>query len=176
MCGMCRTKTQPYSLKWYLFRGWSNETEWADTPAHHYQKDKVLYPSLPFFSHHVLCVFSDTCITPGTGLIHLNSRPFMQFMLWVVFWNFSQSNQVIDETDASAIKCDSGLCGFEQGRRKIGAGAQKKRSRRRRKGKTDLILSAAGNHLFGLSTHQTYAVALCHLKQIFQLKLKSFPY
>lgn len=119
-------------------------------------------------------VFSDTYISPGTNLIHLNGRLFMPFMLWVVFWNFSQSIQVIEGTDAAAIKRDSGLCGFEQRRRKIGAGAQKERSGTRRKGKTDLILPAAGKHLLGLSTHQTCAVALCHLKHFFQLQLKSF--
>lgn len=85
----------------------------------------------------------------------------MPFVLWVVFQNFSLLSQVIEETDATGIKHSNGLCSFEQGRRKIGAGAEKQRSRRRSKGKTDLILSAAGNYLLLLSTH---AVALCHLK------------
>lgn len=75
-------------------------------------------PSLSFLI--VYFVFSLILVSPGTDLIHLNGRPFM---LWGVFSNFSQSNRVIEESDATAIKRDSGLCGFEQGRRKIGAGA-----------------------------------------------------
>lgn len=136
-----------------------DDTEWAGTLAHHYQKDEILYPSLSFFFHHILGAFSDTCISPGADLIHLNGRPFVPSMLWVAFWNFS--HKMWQWT----------MVTFRRGgeRQELG---HRKRKRKRRKGQADFILSAARRHLLALSTHWTYAVALCHLKQFFQLKLK----
>lgn len=123
----------------------------------HYQKDEILYPSLPFFFRHILCFLWHLCF----------SRSLFNSLKWKIHLCHLRCGWV---SEISTIKC--GLWWLSEGEEKAGAGAQKERRRKRRKGQTDFIFSAAKRYLLALSTHWTYAVALCHLKQIFQLKLK----